>query len=542
METAVRWSPSSTVEEQRFLLVDVTGCSFRHCQLESYDGKDLKYETLSRNNKVPNFRAFDWSPHNEHIFAVGEWSGLVTVLRLDDEQTSPVSLPVRQQRHCNAVAFAKTGLLAVGLERVRADFCLNVWDVEHRLLTNTSPISSPGRSFCEPVRKFASSEGITSIKFFHGQPDTLVTGVKGACIRLYDLRDHAGNPALQFLTTSVHNLSIDPLDENYFASAGTQKDTTIQIWDRRYGDLSTAASLGSSTADNAHSGCVLEYKKTFEGSAQVVPPSIWSLRYCRGQSGYLGALSSNGEFKVFETREAVSPEPDGIHDQGSWVQNEQVPTEQQLRMKRVHHVEPTADNVKLSRREFARIVAFDFTNLAGPKGMPSAITLRGDKSIGIYELKGLPPVFAISSAGRLVSSRIDDRGRTKDAGTDGILTQVGLSFVQPALGDDSSNGAAHFETPDGRRKPAEVIKSKSNHSADRNERFSSRENHEHWFENQHFHQGSNIGIALAAMTESRRRCVQGYLFDYETNMGIVADDPWLQDMWDWIGSKPTSRN
>ncbi|KAL8699708.1 MAG: hypothetical protein Q9201_005850 [Fulgogasparrea decipioides] len=535
METAVRWSSSSTVEEQRFLLIDVTGCSFRHCQVESYDGKDLKYETLSRNSKVPNFRAFDWSPHNEHIFAVGEWSGLVTVLRLDDEQTSPVSLPVRQQRHCNAVAFAKTGLLAVGLERVRADFCLNVWDVEHRLLIDTSPTSSPGRSSYEPVRKFASSEGITSIKFFHGQPDTLVTGVKGACIRLYDLRDHTGNPALQFLTTSVHNISIDLLDENYFASAGTQKDTTIQIWDRRYGAPSTAASLGSSTADNAHSGCVLEYKKAFEGSAQVVPPSIWSLRYCRGQSGYLGALSSNGEFKVFETRQAVSPESDGIYDQGSLVQNGQIPTEQQLRTKRVHHVESTADNTKLSRRESARIVAFDFTNLAGPRGMPSAITLRGNKSIEIYELKGLPPVFAMSSAGRLVSSRLNDRGRSRGAGTDSILTQAGLSFVQSALGDGSLNGAVHVETPDDRRKPAEAAKSKANHSADRIEPFSSRETHEHWFESRHSHQGSSIGAALAAMTDSRRRCVQGYLFDYETNMSIVADNPWLQEMWDWIG-------
>jgi hypothetical protein len=38
------------------------------------------------------------------------------------------------------------------------------------------------------LRKLASSEPITSIKFFKDQPDTLVTGVKGQFVRIYDLR------------------------------------------------------------------------------------------------------------------------------------------------------------------------------------------------------------------------------------------------------------------------------------------------------------------------------------------------------------------
>jgi SEA/GATOR complex protein SEA4/MIOS len=44
------------------------------------------------------------------------------------------------------------------------------------------------RHALEPLRKLASSEPITSIKFFKDQPDTLVTGVKGQFVRLYDLR------------------------------------------------------------------------------------------------------------------------------------------------------------------------------------------------------------------------------------------------------------------------------------------------------------------------------------------------------------------
>ncbi|KAL8869486.1 MAG: hypothetical protein Q9174_004237 [Haloplaca sp. 1 TL-2023] len=524
-ENAIRWSPSSTLEEQRFLLVDVTGCSFRHCKVESYDGKHLRYETVSRNTRVPAFRAFDWSPHNESIFAVGEWSGAATVLRLDDEQSSPVTLPVRQQRPCNAIAFAKTGVLAVGLERVRNDACLNIWDVEHRLFTNTSPIGSPGRSPFEPVRKLASSEAITSIKFFHSQPDTLVTGVKGACIRLYDLRDNLGNAALQFLTTSVHNISVDPLNENYFASAGTQKDTTIQIWDRRFA-TPVPATVGPS-ASNAQSASVIEYKRAFEGSSQAVSPSIWSLRYCRGRSGYLGALASNGEFKIFETRQNAVPEATERYDQEDWDAGGQDMEEHQLTTKRTHHVESPVDKAGRDRRETARIVAFDFTNLAGSKGMPSAISLRGDKRIEIYELKGLPPVFAISSEGQMIGSRFDHTAGDKLAQTN-ALAQASMFNIRPHVTKVSSNASSR---PGSQRQPKGRISWNQKNINKLNPDFSSCERHEQWFESQ----DANILGGWPLNDATRFRCLRGYLFDCQKNMEIVAHDPWLQDMWGWIG-------
>lgn len=30
------------------------------------------------------------------------------------------------------------------------------------------------------------------------------------------------------------------------------------------------------------------------------------------------------------------------------------------------------------------------------------------------------------------------------------------------------------------------------------------------------------------------RCEEGYLFDCKKNSTILADDPWLQDVWDWV--------
>lgn len=31
-----------------------------------------------------------------------------------------------------------------------------------------------------------------------------------------------------------------------------------------------------------------------------------------------------------------------------------------------------------------------------------------------------------------------------------------------------------------------------------------------------------------------RRCKNGYLFDYAKNRSILTDDPWLQDVWQWV--------
>ncbi|KAL8694804.1 MAG: hypothetical protein Q9224_003497, partial [Gallowayella concinna] len=524
METAIRWSPSSDIKEQRFLLVDVVGHNFRYCRVESYNGKELRYQTLCGSRRVPAFRAFDWSTHNESIVAVGDWSGSATVIRLDDVQTTPITLPPKQQRLCNAVAFSKNGVLATGLEKVRNDFCLYIWDVSDRLSGGTSPITSPGRFTSEPIRRLSSSEAITSIRFFQSQPDTFVAGVKGACIRMYDLRENGGNPALQYQTSSVHNLSIDPLDENYFASAITQKNTTIHIWDRRFGLSSSAASQGSGTSQSAAISPVLEYKNAFE-YASTVQPHIWSLRYCKGQSGHLGALASNGDFRVFETKQSFTFES---NNKEHYTQSSQDQPEHPLCTRNIHHVEPPY-RTGSGRQENARIVSFDFTNLAGPKGMPSAITLRGTGSVEVHELNRRPSAYALSSTGQLVGRGMGAKSESKDSINIGSLAQLGLFHVKPSSDVHPTSIASkvieseNFQQPNGDK----VHKPEG--------RLSSRKKHEKWNERQHIDQIPSIDAALATLTLDRQRCLRGYLFDCRKNMHIVAGDPWLREMWDWIG-------
>lgn len=187
MESAIRWSPNSSTAEQHFLSVDVKRKSFQLRKVTGFDGRSLQHEVVSTLTDVPLFRAFDWSSSDENLIAVGQSSGEATILHLDGDTKKSLSFPVRNQRYCNAVAFSTHGLVASGLDRVRNDFCLNIWDVNQRL-----SLAGGSKGFPEPLRKLASSEPITSIKFFRDHPDTVVTGVKGQFVRVYDLRGWFG--------------------------------------------------------------------------------------------------------------------------------------------------------------------------------------------------------------------------------------------------------------------------------------------------------------------------------------------------------------
>ena len=541
METAIRWSPSSTTLNQRFLIADVNGRAFKHCNVEKFDGKNLQYETISTHRMVPAFRAFDWSPHDEAIVAVGQWSGEATVLRIDDQSQS-LSLPIKHQRLCNAVAFSRTGLLATGLERVRNDFCLNVWDINQRPLTKSSTPSS-GRLSVDPVRKLASSEAITSIKFFPSQPNVLVCGIKGASVRIYDTRDHAGNPLFQAQTTCVHNIAIDPLDENYFASAGSLKDTTIHIFDRRSGLSSTAANLGAGSPQLSQQGPMLEFKRAFEAVGSSLQANIWSLRYCKGQSGCLAALASTGDYKIFETKKEYRPRGGQTEGQDQVTKDDIAASAQRIYNRRIQHIEHAFDDPKHSRSEKQRIVSFDFTNLAGSRGRPCAITLRGDQTIEINELRGPSPVVSVSPMGSLAISRASPAPNAQPASTGHIQLPSIVKIISPSedtsIAGSMNNARAHLmknQSSNGDRLPERV----NGYFHRRDTRFldnghlASREAHEKLHKMQPSDGGLRIELALSFFTTCRRRAAEGYSADCKRNMEIVSDDPWLQDFWAWV--------
>ncbi|KAJ0420049.1 WD40-repeat-containing domain protein [Aspergillus carlsbadensis] len=501
MDRAIRWSPSSTAAEQRFLSVDVTGKAFRLCRVTSFTKRSLEYEVLATHTKVPAFRAFDWSPIDESLVAVGQSSGDATILRMRDDSQESFSFPVRHQRYCNAIAFSTHGLLAAGLDRVRNDFCLNVWDVNQRLAMRGS------KGLVEPLRKLASSEPITSVKFFRDQPDTLVTGVKGQFLRIYDLREGPGNPSLQFPTRCVHNLAIDWLDENYIASGLTTADSTVCIWDRRVGARLSAVVTPS--FENGQMEPALEFKN-------VLPPmsTLWSLRFSRTKRGCLGVLSSSGHLKTYNiVKEYLVEEYRSPIDRTLGRNVSSYP--EQIYTKSVRDVFTPFDHPSRGYAESERVVSFDFLNMS-TSNEPSVLTLSANDQICVTAVKPPAPPVRLSSQGTLVCGRHDKHRDFKSLQP----LEAKRSNIAMVLKDIRGSALARQDTQSGGKGHAQHV--------------SSREDRERALSVGTTGSPLTAEEALTLLTVNRQRCKEGYLFNGTRNKQILADDAILQDFWDWI--------
>lgn len=181
MEAAIRWSTHSTRADPRFIIIDVAGNRLRLCQVDEFSKSKVNYKQICIRDKLPNYTAFDWSKKDSTVVAIGSASGEATLISLDPDKPDNDyihSFSIRHQRKCNSIAFSSKNLLAAGLDRVRNDVCLNIYDM------NDSRVTAKD----EPYKKLASSEAISSIKFFDRQPDMLIAGVSRQYVRIYDLR------------------------------------------------------------------------------------------------------------------------------------------------------------------------------------------------------------------------------------------------------------------------------------------------------------------------------------------------------------------
>ncbi|KAJ5492762.1 hypothetical protein N7539_001508 [Penicillium diatomitis] len=518
MESAIRWSPHSTDLEQRFLSVDVTGRAFRLCKVKGNIASNtpIQHEIISTLNDIPVFRAFDWSASNENLIAVGQSSGGATILRLDASAKESISFPVRNQRYCNAVALSTHGLVASGLDRIRNDFCLNIWDVNQRL----SPAGG-SKGFPEPLRKLASSEPITSIKFFRDQPDTLVAGVKGQFLRIYDLREGSGSPSLQFQTRCVHNLAIDWLDENYIASCQPYNESTICVWDRRVGARLASPSVGS-TSNNAESGqsvAALQIHNVFDAQA-----STWSLRFSNTNRGYLGALSSTGHFRGFAIAKDHQSEEyrasiDETFGEGSF-KNYAEP----VFLRRQQDVRYPYNHPTRGCGEKDRMVAFDFLNMS-LSNQPSAIALDGHGRPQIVTARPPSAPVSISSRGVLVYGL-----PTGDRGFKAIHPlsedeEIAISEVVSDIRARVDGSPLETPTDSGKNSEPRVAKTQP---------LSSRDTREQELLLVDPTALLTAQEALTLSTVAQARCREGYMFNEALNRSIVSDDPALQDLWDWI--------
>lgn len=514
MESAIRFSVNSVQNsEQRFLHVDVIGKVFKLCKVTSQTKTVVEYETIQASTKVPAFRAFDWHPVHEDLVVVGQAGGEATLLNIAEGQQDSLSFQVRSQRLCNSVALNTQNLLAAGLDKVRTDFCLNIWDFNQRL----PPAGSKGfvKSYAEPLHKFASGEPITSLKFFHNDPQLLVAGVKGQFVRLYDLREPTAGNGLQFATRCVHNMAIDWHDENYFASCYPNNDPAICVWDRRMISRvnSPHMSFGTCTPPDSRQP---EVSLEFQNPVQP-PGSIWSLRFSKAQRGCLGVLSSTGHLKTYTiTKEFTPPTHHNGHDSEHDTSWDSAPP-QDIFLDRVQEIALPNSNTSAPRDEKARVVSFDFTTAIDRKGQPQIMTLDGHGNINILGTRPSPEPSSLSSIGQFFKGNL-------------LVDEAVSTTLDPGEALRRVRGQAQQENK--LKKQAKQARQSKNVST--NKKISSLDDQEWHSDLGYYEENIPLNDVLTLTSMQRLRCEAGYLLNATKNKALVTDSHWLQRLWAWV--------
>lgn len=186
MEAAVRFPGTG----DRFLLVDVIDQSVTLNHIHERDRGSIRYFSVARYGRLPNFGAFDYSKTDPNIVALGLVSGSACLINLreDDKPSETIAtFKLKQQRKCNSIALSTQNQLAVALDKTRSDVCLNIFDAN-------------ADQNQEPVRRLCPAEVVSSVRFFPSQPQELVVAAQRSCIRLYDLRGTPISPDIRSLS------------------------------------------------------------------------------------------------------------------------------------------------------------------------------------------------------------------------------------------------------------------------------------------------------------------------------------------------------
>ncbi|CAK7223426.1 hypothetical protein SEUCBS140593_005231 [Sporothrix eucalyptigena] len=594
----VRWSPNATIDS--FLHVNLNHRIVQLFKPTGYAKTGLfEYENVSKHEDFPTLTSFDWSPTLPGVVAVGTPTGVVNLLKIDDDSNAYVELNLKMSRTCQAVSFSTSNLLAVGLDRVRSDRSLYIWDV-NRLSSSTRPVDADNlggfgglENFGEPIEVREPSVSVSSVRFFEDNPQTLVVGIKGQGLRIHDLRDSGSHP-LSFQTRCNNNLAIDYADPNYFASSALDHPG-IMVWDKRATNRSMASPLYLDAVDVDElpwGGALRLDRAVTSESEQAINESkasvIRSLRYCRDHRGMLGVLSGTGQLKVYETKHEYCPP-----------EMRAAESPELLEVRRSNEMDNQYSD---PRHKNERIVSFDWVTIGSPALRPRVLVLRANGNYDIlekpsftttYPFKLIPwtapyrgleegssyhsmmqletnqatevlypvafeealadiPIFASDATeiNGAIQKAQKDRAAQIDADA---LEQAKKSKLPPEYfaaktvakklkilrayekqhlrsTTQARTGAAAFSS--GR---ADLTDSTASLASLSGRPLTSQELHESLLTSTIARQGFPSEAQAVLDHIMLLRAKERYLFNCSLNQEIVADDPWLRDVWGWVG-------
>ncbi|CAK7268766.1 hypothetical protein SEPCBS119000_003230 [Sporothrix epigloea] len=593
----IRWSPNAAID--LFLHVNLNQ---RIVQLYKPTGyaKSGRFECtkVSKHEDFPTLTSFDWSSTLPGVVAVGTPTGVVNLLKIDDDSNAYLELNLKMSRTCQAVSFSTSNLLAVGLDRVRSDRSLYIWDV-NRISSSARPADAAsihsgvaGRtsgfprdmvSFGEPVEVREASVSVSSIRFFEDNPNTLVVGVKGQGLRIHDLRDPGLHP-LSFQTRCNNNLAIDYADPHYFASSALDHPGIV-VWDKRASNRSMASPvyLDAVDVDELPWGGALRLNRAvMSGSDQASHTSvIRSLRYCRDHRGMLGVLSGSGQLKVYETKHEYCPP--------------ELRAPQSPELLEVRRSNEMDNQYSEKEHKNEKIVSFDWVTIGSPALRPRVLALRANGKFDIlekpsfttsYSFKLIPwtapfrgleggasyhsmmqletsqaaevlypvafeealadiPIFASDATEIAIQKAQKDRTAKMDADARELTEKSKLPaefFAAKTIAQQLKILRAYEKQHLSSRAGAAVSPSGRTDLADSTASLASssglpltsQELHESLLQPTTAHRGFPSEAQAVLDHVTLLRAKERYLFDCAHNQEIVADDPWLQGVWGWI--------
>ena len=306
-------------------------------------------------------------------------------------------------------------------------------------------------------------------------------------------------------------------------------DATVCIWDRRCSSRYTStSSYPSSSIESAQLGPALEFKNVLASSGNSGANAIWSLRFSRARRGFLGVLASTGQFRTYDIRKDFVDENERHGITESALRFDAPP--EKIHLSRKKDLRKPFDHKTQGYPADERIVSFDWMAYDDADDNPKTITLELNGRVQITPIEPRPQRFTLTSRGSLVRALSDQsfctinpthdpevsiaKQLTKLWDKTGVVEKLRGTSLSHVIGQGSS------ASPTGSR-------SKILTNSEAHEVLLSLEKVD----------GNQISIndALVLSTIERRRAEEGYMFRHGKNIHIVSEDPWLGDLWRWIG-------
>ncbi|KAI8990275.1 hypothetical protein BDB01DRAFT_841998 [Pilobolus umbonatus] len=428
-------------------------------------------------------------------------------------------LGVKMSRPCNVVSFSKAQphLLAVGLDKVRNDPCLLVWDISRSISSycNTPittptpapfpltkgftyqetkaaianqwridgrghdiyedrtkynalpPISSSGSLNSKdqgPVRQYGPSEAISSCTWseYSGTP-LLIAGMGNKYLRVYDIRaDQASNP-LQFLTKAVYGTIVDPF--NPYRLASYTEEGVIKVWDIR---KENEAILTVNPENNKN--------------------SLSKILFSPSRPGFLASLSKDSNYiNLWDIQETCSLQ--------SAVNSSLTKEDEDLSIPVLWKSRKTASSLK-------QLSSFSF--------IPASVSSPLSNS-------NIHNILTMFKDGTLESVKVQEACQTSWQPTGGIIRtgRKGLLAYSPSTTsiDDKISRINLHDSPTQTKK--DFISLASNIQSNAEKEIVG-------------------GLSSDISVIMRKRVIAGYSMDCEKNISLVGNDRNLKELWSWM--------